>query len=152
VLAITIAVLDLFLIYVVCQIIDLKNPKSLLIQGDERSSSSDCEEQQSSESSLDSEESDIQRQASFKRGMYEASHRDSFRMSGISYYECFKATSLWFTDIAVEIQDLAESSDESPGKTGAIPDLNETNQSNAQFESFASLNASERDDEDGFVY
>jgi hypothetical protein len=31
--------------------------------------------------------------------MNEVTHRDTFRMHGIRYYECFKAASLWLNDI-----------------------------------------------------
>jgi hypothetical protein len=33
--------------------------------------------------------------------MNEVSHRDSFKMHGIEYYECFKTASLWLKDIRV---------------------------------------------------
>jgi hypothetical protein len=33
--------------------------------------------------------------------MNESSHRDSFKMHGIEYEECFKAVSLWLKDLKV---------------------------------------------------
>jgi hypothetical protein len=42
--------------------------------------------------------------------MARISHRNSFKASGLNYYECVKATSIWFNDIAVEITELAADS------------------------------------------
>jgi hypothetical protein len=38
-------------------------------------------------------------EARFIRRMDEATHRTSFKIQGIHYYECLKATSMWFKDL-----------------------------------------------------
>jgi hypothetical protein len=102
------ALLDLFLCYLICKLIYNSKITTLIAKGghqielhDTVSATSSGESGDSvGKSSSDSEEND----ARFKRRMNEATHRDSFRLQGIRYYECVKATSQWFNEIAAEIQ------------------------------------------------
>ena len=63
------------------------------------------------ETSDDSDDS-IQIKSKFEKSLIDVSHRDSFHMLDINYYECMKATSLWFKDIEKEIELLAASTSE----------------------------------------
>jgi hypothetical protein len=72
--------------------------------------------------------------------------RNSFAAHGIQYYECVKATQMWFIDIANEIEQLAESSEEEQPKLIAY----QSNHLSAdlRFTSLVSLNAFAQEDDD----
>ena len=58
---------------------------------------SSSEVSESSEGSTSS--SGGESEARFLRRMDEATHRSSLKISGIHYYECLKATNMWFNEL-----------------------------------------------------
>jgi hypothetical protein len=113
------ACLDLFVCCVICQMIYDTNITSLVARGGNLRELHDTVSMSSSENSeinisiTTTLESDAdEKEARFLRQMDDATHRNSFLMQGISYYECVKATSLWLDEMPLEFQNEEESCDE----------------------------------------
>jgi hypothetical protein len=108
------ALLDIFLCCLICQMIYDSEITTLIENGGhlrqlhDTVSTTDSSESDGLVTSSDSDGEE--RDKRLHRRMNEATHRDSLKMHGIKYYECFKAASLWLNEIKVSDHD--DSSDE----------------------------------------